>query len=106
MAYALVEDVAASWERYASFDVAPMGRPPAGLILHAAGPTDEGFRIIELWESQDAWRRFGERTSASGVASLPRFVRVLVPTHVVVGPLPPSSAGARRRSTSTRRRDT
>ena len=27
---------------------------PDGLILHAAGRTDEGFRIIEVWESEDA----------------------------------------------------
>ena len=29
---------------------------PGGLILHLAGPTDEGFRIIEVWESEAAWR--------------------------------------------------
>ena len=29
-----------------------------GLILHAAGRTDEGFRIIEVWETKEAWERF------------------------------------------------
>ena len=31
---------------------------PSGLLLHVAGPTEEGFRIIEVWESEAAWRRF------------------------------------------------
>jgi hypothetical protein len=33
------------------------GRPP-GLLAHAAGPTDDGFCVIEWWESEDAWNDF------------------------------------------------
>ena len=52
MSYAFVEDVAASWEQVtSSFAAALSGPAPRGLIVHAAGPTEEGFRIIGLWES-------------------------------------------------------
>ena len=40
------------------FAAALAGPVPEGLILHAAGPTDEGFRIIALWECEEAWQRF------------------------------------------------
>jgi hypothetical protein len=60
VAYALVKDVPASWADYEA--LAGIGEPiPDGLILHVAGPTDEGFRTIEIWESQEACRRFRAR---------------------------------------------
>ena len=60
MSYVVVEDVAASWEQYQRFANALAGSAPAGLIVHAAGPTDEGFRIVGVWESEEAWQRFAE----------------------------------------------
>jgi hypothetical protein len=34
-------------------------RPPEGLIVHAAGFTDDGvFRVFEVWESRDHQQRF------------------------------------------------
>lgn len=90
MSYAVIEDVAASWEQYE-----PIGRSlgplPNGLLVHVAGPTEEGFRIIEIWESEGAWERFREDRlgpALAGVGSPVRgrlFVRSLHPTHVVVG---------------------
>jgi len=87
MSYAFVEDVAASWERYEHFAAALEGPTPDGLILHAAGPTDEGFRIIGLWESEDAWRRFLADRLGGAVASseLPPVFRALRPAHIVFG---------------------
>ena len=53
MAYAVVQDVPASWADYQA--LAGIDDPaPAGLMLHVAGPTDEGFRTIEVWESREA----------------------------------------------------
>jgi hypothetical protein len=54
--------------------------------VHAAGPTDEGFRIVAVWETEEAWRRFAERVSAAkhAPASLEVF-RALHPAHVVYG---------------------
>lgn len=88
MPYVLVEDVAASWESYERFASGLVAKTPEGLILHAAGRTDEGFRIIEVWESEDAWRRFADRVERSvdgAFASAPRYLRDLKPTHLVLG---------------------
>lgn len=88
MTYAFLEDIAASWEQYARFASALEGPPPEGLVVHAAGPTDEGFRIIAIWESEEAWQRF--RADRLGldverVALVPPVIRSLRPAHVVRG---------------------
>jgi len=86
--YAFVEDVAASWERYERFAAALAGPAPPGLILHAAGPTDEGFRIIAVWESEGAWQRFlADRLgpAVDGAAQVPPVFRALRPAHIVYG---------------------
>lgn len=86
MSYVVVEDVAASWEQYRHVAAALAGPAPAGLIVHAAGPTDEGFRIVGVWESEEAWRRFAEQLrSAERPPVLTQVVRVLQPEHLVFG---------------------
>ena len=87
MTYVVVEDVAASWEHYRRFAEALSGPAPAGLIVHAAGPTDEGFRIVGVWESEEAWQRFlTERLGEDGGADgkVVRAVRALRPAHIVI----------------------
>jgi hypothetical protein len=87
--YAFVQDVAASWERYEPIRTVIDEGAPSGLIAHLAGPTDEGFRVIGVWESEDAWTRFqAQRLVPALVAaapeSRPRAVfRDLHPLHVV-----------------------
>ncbi len=34
--------------------------PVEGLMLHVAGETATGFRVIDVWESEAAFQRFGE----------------------------------------------
>jgi hypothetical protein len=85
--YAFVTDVAASWEHYRGFADALRGPIPDGLVLHAAGPTDEGFRIIAVWASEEAWERFRvERlgTQPETAPHAPPVFRSLRPAHVVV----------------------
>jgi hypothetical protein len=91
MSYAFVQDVASSWEQYQHFAAALVEPAPTGLILHVAGPTDEGFRIIDIWESEQAWQDFRAQRLAPAIAALggparpePTF-RDLHPAHVVVG---------------------
>jgi len=89
VSYVLVEDVAASWERYEAV-ARSIERAPGGLLVHVAGPTDEGFRIVEIWESEAAWRRFEPDLRAAlgdgGVAVTPRTaVRNLEAVHEFVG---------------------
>jgi hypothetical protein len=90
MSYAFVQDIAATWDEYAHLAAAIAARPE-GLVIHVAGPTDDGFRIIGVWESEAAWRRFeaeSQREHASaGPPTLITF-RALQPRHVVYGPLP------------------
>ena len=61
MTYAVIRDIPASWERYAPFARALADPLPSGLVLHVAGPTDEGFRLVEIWETRDDWERFRAR---------------------------------------------
>lgn len=56
-AFAVVCDVAATWDDYRLVRRAVEAAPTPGLILHAAGPTDDGFRTIDVWASEDAWHR-------------------------------------------------
>ena len=60
MTYAFVEDIPASWEEYELVDAVIADPFPEGLILHVAGPTDDGV--------QDD-RGLGEQ---GGMAALPR----------------------------------
>jgi hypothetical protein len=88
MSYVVVEDVAASWEHYRRFEEALAGPIPAGLIVHAAGPTEEGFRIVGVWESEEAWRSFLANRLAGGAGAdgaVPPVSRPLRPAHVVIG---------------------
>jgi len=56
-AFAIVHDVAASWHDYHRVRQAIRGTTAPGLILHAAGPTQDGFRTIDIWASEAAWHR-------------------------------------------------
>jgi hypothetical protein len=38
----------------------PADWPVPGLLVHAAGQGDGGFRVIDVWESEEACRRFGD----------------------------------------------
>ena len=90
MAYAYVQDVASSWEQYERVTAGLVDPPPSGLLVHVAGPTDEGVRIIDVWESEEAWERFRSERLAPAIAALggpsrpePTF-RDLHPEHVVL----------------------
>ena len=61
--YAVVQDVPASWDTYQHV-LAALEEPPQGLLVHIAGPTEEGIRLIHVWESQFAWERFRDERLA------------------------------------------
>jgi len=91
VSYAFVQDIAASWDQYQRVTAELMDPAPAGLLLHIAGPTEEGFRIIDLWESERAWQRFRDERLAPAIAALggpsrpEPTLRGLRPAHTVVG---------------------
>jgi hypothetical protein len=39
----------------------PSDWPVEGLLVHAAGQGPNGFRVVDVWESEDAAQRFGEK---------------------------------------------
>jgi len=91
VAHAVVQDVSATWEQYERVTAPTIDPAPKGLILHVAGPTDDGFRVIDVWESRDAWGRFhadrvAPALSALGGPARPEpTLRDLHPGHLVVG---------------------
>ena len=50
--------------------------PTDGIVSHAAGQADDGFYVVDIWESEEAFGRFGERLGAImqelGVEEQPR----------------------------------
>ena len=38
----------------------PSDWPVDGLLSHAAGNAPSGFRVVDVWESEESCRRFGE----------------------------------------------
>jgi hypothetical protein len=38
----------------------PSDWPVEGLLMHAAGQSEQGFRVVDVWESEEACNRFGE----------------------------------------------
>lgn len=41
--------------------VDPASDPPKGLIFHASGPIDEGWGVIDFWDSREAFDAFAPR---------------------------------------------
>jgi hypothetical protein len=44
--------------------------PPEGLIFHMAGPIDGGWGVIDVWESREAFDRFGRGLMLTTVQEL------------------------------------
>jgi hypothetical protein len=38
----------------------PSDWPVEGILAHAAGQGPDGFRVVDVWSSEDTFRRFGE----------------------------------------------
>jgi hypothetical protein len=62
----------------------PADWPVGGLLVHIAGQGESGFRVVDVWESEDACRRFGERLTPIleeiGIKEQPE----MYPTHTFV----------------------
>jgi hypothetical protein len=55
------------------------GEWPEGMASHAAGPTDNGWVVIEKWESKQAQEAFmaGRLGAALATANLPAPVQII-----------------------------
>jgi len=93
MSYAFVQDIPATWDTYLGIAEALGGAPPEGLAIHVAGPTEEGFRMIGIWDSRETWDRFRDdrlRTIFETLAGRSRIqptYRELDIAHLLSGPL-------------------
>jgi quinol monooxygenase YgiN len=61
--------------------VAPGNRRPQGMLYHAAGPIENGWTVIEIWESQEVLDRFfqeklGAALQKANINVQPRFFQV------------------------------
>lgn len=101
MRYALVTDLPVSWATYEELASTLLDELPAGLIVHAAGPTDEGVRIVDVWQSENHYRVFREQQlrpllagrAGSPTASLFRDLRV---RHLVTRSIPTKRKASNR----------
>ena len=64
----------------AQFDAAhdhinPERTPPKGLVFHASGPIDDGWGIIDFWESRADFDAFQGRIAEGAAAAGRRDVR-------------------------------
>lgn len=88
MSYATIRDVPASWDRYfAVGDVMTHPTPP-GLLLHVAGPTNEGFRTIDIWASREDFERFRATTPIEIETLAPAVLRELEGVSTIHGRQP------------------
>jgi hypothetical protein len=62
----------------------PADWPVAGLMVHIAGQGENGFRVVDVWESEEAAQRFGDRLmpilAEVGIKDQPE----MYPAHTVV----------------------
>jgi hypothetical protein len=61
---------------------APGNQPAAGLIFHAAGPSETGWTVLEVWESREALDRLfreavGPALQEIGLSAQPQFFEVV-----------------------------
>lgn len=62
----------------------PSDWPVEGLLVHVAGQGAKGFRVVDVWASEEAFRRFGEKLipvlREVGIQGEPE----IYPSHTVV----------------------
>jgi hypothetical protein len=68
----------------------PDDQLPAGCKLHIAGPVDEGWRVITVWDSREAFDRFREEKllpairEVAGEAPPPPAEPEISPVHKLI----------------------
>ena len=65
-----------------SNEVAPGNTLPAGMLYHAGGPSENGWCVIEVWESKESAQRFfderlGQALQKAQISVQPRFFEVV-----------------------------
>jgi len=68
-------------------EVAPGDIPPPGATYHAAGPTEDGWCVVEVWDSREALERFATEIlppalERAGLSGQPRIFEVTTIMHL------------------------
>lgn len=82
--FAIVRDTPSSWEHYREIVDGLDDDVPLGLLIHVAGPTDEGIREIEVWRSRDELERHEQDRDDLGEHQGPRRLPAAVVRSFVV----------------------
>jgi quinol monooxygenase YgiN len=70
-----------------SSEVMPGNKPTDGLLYHVAAPTADGFRVVEVWESQAAMDKFFEATLQQALQKAEINVQPTIATvHNIIKP--------------------
>jgi hypothetical protein len=84
MAIGVLFDGGISQEQYEQVgrSVAQGDGDPTGMLFHAAGPSEDGFCVVEVWESPEALQQFmterlGSALQQAGITAEPKFFRVI-----------------------------
>ncbi len=93
MAVAIIQEIEASVEQYDAVNdkIQPEANPPEGLIIHVGSVTGATIKVIDVWESEQAFNDFRESRLGPAVAEVlgeaagPPNVQVLE-LHDVVKP--------------------
>jgi hypothetical protein len=65
-----------------------------GNLVHVAGPTEEGWRIVEVWESPEAMSAFFQSAAAGAAmqaAGIPPVQPTIFPVATLVAATTPAS---------------
>lgn len=82
MPWAFVQDTPdATLDEYDRVTAELGDEAPEGLIVHVAGPHGSGFRIMDVWESEEAFMRFRDQRLG------PAIVKVIGPEAMEGPPL-------------------
>ena len=70
MSYALQYDVPADEQMYRQIRAAIGHEQPKGLVAHVVVEVEGGLRHIDVWDSQEDWRRFQDERVEPAVHSV------------------------------------
>jgi hypothetical protein len=72
-------DVVAQRLGWSTVDVTP----PDGLVVHVAGPTPGGWRIVDVWRDEATFRRFASNAVAPALEGLhlSAYEPQVIPVH-------------------------
>ena len=85
MAITMTIEFPATPEQYDSVNekIDVEANPPDGLIIHTAAQVGDNMRVVDVWESEEAFNSFNEQTL------MPAVMEVLGPPPPDTTPTPP-----------------